>query len=88
MEAATEPGTMQKSIYSETYAVFLVLLRETREKAGITQVELSEQLGETQSFVSKCERGERRIDIAELREFCAVMDTTMEKFIRQFEKKL
>ena len=79
---------MQKSINSETYAVFLDLLRETREKAGITQTELSEQLGETQSFVSKCERGERRIDIAELREFCVAMGISLEKFIKAFEKRL
>jgi len=79
---------MQKSINSQTYAVFLELLRETREKAGITQLELSERLGETQSFVSKCERGERRIDIAELREFCAAMGTSIEKFIKAFEKRL
>ena len=79
---------MQKSINSQTYAIFLKHLRETREKAGITQEELAERLGETQSFVSKCERGERRIDIAELREFCIAIDTTLEKFIKLFEKKL
>jgi len=79
---------MQKSINSQTYAIFLEHLRETREKAGITQEELAERLGETQSFVSKCERGERRIDIAELREFCIAIDTTLEKFIKLFEKKL
>jgi transcriptional regulator with XRE-family HTH domain len=79
---------MQKSINSKTYAVFLERLRETREKAGLTQTDLAERLGETQSFISKCERGERRIDIAELREFCAAMGTTLEKFIRQFEKRL
>ncbi len=39
-------------------------------------------------FMSKCERGERRIDIAELREFCIAIDTTLEKFIKQYEKKL
>lgn len=79
---------MQKSINSQTYAIFLEHLRETREKADITQEELAERLGETQSFVSKCERGERRIDIAELREFCIAIDTTLEKFIKLFEKKL
>ena len=79
---------MQKSINSQTYAVFLDHLRETREKAGITQDELAERLGETQSFVSKCERGERRIDIAELREICFAMDTTLERFIKLYEKKL
>ncbi|MCW8901003.1 MAG: helix-turn-helix domain-containing protein [Gammaproteobacteria bacterium] len=79
---------MQKSIHSQTYAAFLKHLYETREKAGITQEELAERLGVTQSFVSKCERGERRIDIIELREFCMAMNITLEKFIRQFEKKL
>ena len=53
---------MQKSINSQTYGIFLDHLRETREKANITQAKLAERLGETQSFVSKCERGERRID--------------------------
>jgi len=38
--------------------------------------------------VSKCERGERRIDIVELREFCLAMDTTLETFIRVFERSL
>lgn len=79
---------MQKSINSQTYGVFLDHLRETREKANITQAKLAERLGETQSFVSKCERGERRIDVAELREFCLAIDTTLEKFIQQYEKKL
>ena len=46
------------------------------------------RLGETQSFVSKCERGERRMDIVELRAFCHAMDTTLEKFIRAFGRGL
>ena len=79
---------MQKSINSQTYGIFLDHLRETREKANITQAKLAERLGETQSFVSKCERGERRIDVAELREFCLAIDTTLEIFIKQYEKKL
>lgn len=79
---------MQKSINSKSYAVFLNLLRETREKAGITQNQLADSLGVTQSFVSKCERGERRVDIAELREFCIALGTTIEKFIKAFERKL
>ena len=77
---------MQKSINSRVYAQFLKYLRETREKAGLTQKDIAKRLGETQSFVSKCERGERRIDIAELREFCRAMGTTLEKFVRTFER--
>jgi len=79
---------VQKFINSRAYAQFLKCLRETREKAGLTQEDLAKRLGETQSFVSKCERGERRIDIAELREFCRAMGTTLEKFVKTFERSV
>ena len=42
-----------------------------RKAAGITQVELAERLGKPQSFVSKVERGERRLDVIE---FCQVAE--------------
>jgi transcriptional regulator with XRE-family HTH domain len=79
---------MLKSIGSRNYAHFLQALREARERAGISQEEVAARLGETQSFVSKCERGERRMDIVELREFCKAMGVTLEKFIKQFEQGL
>src|ERR1039458_10513355 len=56
---------MEKSIHSTRYAVFLKVLREARERAGLTQVQLARKIGETQTFVSKCERGERRVDRSE-----------------------
>ena len=77
---------MHKSISTRSYAHFLAVLREEREKAGVTQDEMATRLGETQSFVSKCERGERRMDIVELREFCKAMGLTLEKFVKQLER--
>ncbi|MHB8565253.1 MAG: helix-turn-helix domain-containing protein [Acidiferrobacteraceae bacterium] len=79
---------MQKSISSRTFPRFLACLRQAREQAGLTQEDLAERLGETQSFVSKCERGERRVDLVELREFCKAMGITLGKFVRQFENTL
>ncbi len=79
---------MQKSINSEAYLQFLKILRETREQAGVTQVELAERIGESQSFVSKCERGERRIDVMELREFCDAIGVSLERFVRLLESRL
>jgi ribosome-binding protein aMBF1 (putative translation factor) len=79
---------MQKSITSRNYAHFLEQLRESREQAGITQEDMATRLDETQSFVSKCERGERRMDIVELREFCKAMGITLERFVKQLEKRL
>lgn len=46
---------------------FLRRLRQARRDAGLTQVEVAARLGRTQSFVTKAERGERRIDVVELR---------------------
>ncbi len=41
------------------------LLVQARKDAGITQVELGKRLGQRQTFVSKFELGERRLDVAE-----------------------
>lgn len=79
---------MEKSTFTREYAALCRLLRETREQAGLTQVELAERLSETQSYVSKVERGERRLDIVQLREFCASLDTTLAAFVGQFESRL
>lgn len=54
---------------SAEYAAFLRRLREARERAGLTQVEAARRLGKPQSFVSKCESGERRVDVVELKAF-------------------
>lgn len=45
-------------------------IREMREKAGLAQRELCRKLGREHSFISKCELGERRIDIVEFYWIC------------------
>lgn len=82
--------TMEKSIYSEEYLVFLQILQESRKAAGLTQGDVAGRLGQgvTQSFVSKCERGERRIDIVELRAFCKAFDLAFDSFVIELEERL
>jgi transcriptional regulator with XRE-family HTH domain len=79
---------MEKTIYSKEYALFLQHLRETRKKAKVTQEDLAERLNQTQSFISKCERGERRVDIVELRAFCDALGVSFPSFVAQFDKLL
>jgi transcriptional regulator with XRE-family HTH domain len=79
---------MEKSIHSARYAVFLKVLREARERAGLTQAELARKIGETQTFVSKCERGERRVDVTELRTFCQAFGLSLTKFVTILEKAI
>lgn len=79
---------MEKSIYTREYAAVLELLREAREKSGVTQVELAERLGQTQSFISKVERGDRRLDIIQLRTMLREFNVTLPEFVDRLEKLL
>lgn len=76
---------MEKSIYSERYSLFLSMLRRAREQAGLSQVVLAERLKVTQSFVSKCERGERRLDVVEFAAWCSALGMTAHEFVASFE---
>ena len=77
---------MTKTIYSREYRTFLQILRDARREAGLTQEELAKRLRQTQSFVSKCERGERRVDVVELRHFCRAMKIPFSAFLERLEK--
>lgn len=79
---------MKKSLFSEDYKCFLNLLREARERAGLTQEQIAERLETTQSIISKCERGERRLDIVELKAWCQALGISLSVFIAEFEKAL
>ena len=73
---------------SKERKVFLEQLYAFRTQAGMRQIDLAEKLGLPQSFISKIENGERRVDIVELREICLALGTSLEKFSRAFEKAL
>ncbi len=79
---------MDKSIHSKEYQLVLAELKIARLSAGITQVELAERLNVTQTFISKCERNERRLDIVELRSFCIAIGVEFTEFISGLELKL
>ena len=60
-----ESQPMPKSVFTEAYASMLVNLIALRKERGVSQVELAARLGKEQPFVSRVERGERRIDVVE-----------------------
>ncbi|MCK6455800.1 MAG: helix-turn-helix domain-containing protein [Phycisphaerae bacterium] len=64
---------------------FLALLRRVRMDAGLRQADLARKLRQPQSFVSKYESGERRIDVLELREICRVLGVSLTEFVRRME---
>lgn len=71
-----------KSTYTETYKRLLTRLVAARKHAGITQEVLSKKLGRPQSFVSKIENGERRIDVIELLEITEFLGVDACELIR------
>lgn len=64
------------------------LLKLMREEKGLLQREVAERLGTPQSFISKYESGERRIDLPELRRICDVMETSFDRLLRRYEQVL
>ena len=79
---------MKKSTHTRNYAVFLKLLVKARKKTGLTQAQLGAKLPFGQPGISKIERGERRVDVVELRMICEHLGVGLEEFIRDFEAQL
>lgn len=72
---------MRGSLGSFEYTRFLKLLIKARENRGLTQAEVARLLGKPQSYVSRCESGERRVDVIELAEFAKVYGKPLDYFI-------
>jgi transcriptional regulator with XRE-family HTH domain len=64
---------------------FLSLLRQMRLDAGLRQEDLAAKLGEPQSFVSRYECGERRLDVLELRQICRTLHVSLSEFVRRLD---
>jgi transcriptional regulator with XRE-family HTH domain len=79
---------MEKSIYTHEYTALLRLLKEARQEAGLTQVQLAKKLRLTQSLYSKMERGECRMDMIQVRRICRILGVTLPEFVRRLEKDL
>lgn len=79
---------MTSSLHTQRYQVFRSLLVEAREKAGLTQVEVAARLGKPQSYVSKYERGERRLDFTEFVELAEVLSVDTAEFLFAYKAVL
>lgn len=72
---------MQAAQHDPRYRAFRRRLREAREAAGLTQVEVAKRMKKPQSWVSKCESGERRVDVIELSRFARLYDKALDWFV-------
>jgi transcriptional regulator with XRE-family HTH domain len=78
---------MRKSIYRDDYRKVVELLAEIRRSKGVTQVEMAALLKKPQSYVSKYESGERRLDIIELIDILNVLGLELDQFYNLLLRK-
>lgn len=79
---------MKKSINTHEAKLVAEMLYQLRVSMGLRQSDLAKKLQMPQSFVSKLESGERRIDIIELRNILKHLNTNIVEFATALEKKL
>lgn len=72
---------MSKTIWTKEYAKFIEKLRQARFKAGLRQIEVAKKLKRPQSYISRVESGEYRLDIIEVKRFAKLYGKNVNELI-------
>lgn len=73
---------MPKTIYSKEHKRIIEKLKKTRKEAGLTQEEVGKKFGQDQTFISKVEAGQYRIDAIQLQKFSDIYKKPMSYFLK------
>lgn len=73
---------MKKTIFTEAHRYLVEQLKRARLEKGFDQKQVAILLEKTQSYVSKIESGQRRVDIIQLREFSKIYSKPLSYFIK------
>lgn len=79
---------MPYSLYTANYQLFVQMLIQARKSLPMSQAVLAQQLGKPQSFVSKYERCERRVDVAEFMAIAQVLDLDVGAFLSLYSRQV
>lgn len=77
---------MTQSVFTKRYQLLLSILITLREDKGLTRLQLAKILKKPQSFVSKYERGERRLDVVEFLDITEALETDPHKVIDKLQR--
>ena len=80
--------TGHKTIYAPPYELVVAKMRKARLASGLSQEDLADRLGRTQLWVSRTERGERRVDLLEWLEFMLGCEADIPAFLDEVVKKV
>lgn len=75
-------NSMSKSIFTKDYKEIINRLKQVRIDAGLSQQAVADKLGKPQSYVSKIELGERRLDVAEMKRFAVIYKKSVDYFLK------
>jgi transcriptional regulator with XRE-family HTH domain len=73
---------MEKTITIKEYANFIKKLRKARGDSGLKQVDVAKKLGRPQSYISRVESGEYRVDVLEIKKFAEIYKKDINYFIK------
>ena len=75
---------LSKSLYTPEWETLCAILKRLRESSGLTQMELSSLLKQPQSFVSKVESGQRKLDLRQFVIYVRTLDADPREVMKQF----
>lgn len=75
-------------IYTPEYRIFIQCLKDCRIRSKMSQQELASNLGYSQSYISKYEQGQKRLDLLETRAICIELGLSLSEFVKEYEERL
>ncbi|MCI0566415.1 helix-turn-helix domain-containing protein [bacterium] len=74
--------SMVKSIHDKEYREIIERLKKARIEVRLSQQAVADKLGKPQSYISKIESGERRLDVAEMKKFAVIYKKPADHFLK------
>ncbi|MDD4900829.1 MAG: helix-turn-helix transcriptional regulator [Patescibacteria group bacterium] len=70
------------NLYSKEHKIIVQKLIKARLEVGLNQIEVAKKLGRSQSYLSKIESGQRKIDVVQLRKFAEIYKKDINFFLK------
>ena len=72
---------MGRTIHTKEYALFIEKLKKARQESGFRQIDVAKKISRPQSYVSRVESGEYRLDILEVKRFAKLYKKSIDYFL-------
>lgn len=73
---------MGRTIRTKEYAIFIERMKKARLESGLKQIEVAKKMKRPQSYISRVESGEYRLDILEVKNFAKLYKKSVEYFLK------